>query len=191
MTALQNLIVLCSKKMPAFAGLVIVFGLSIFLLTRLSQDFAAVTNGHEPFDMQNALSLEDLTSQLADYSPASFSTYWLFTATDFVFPFAGGIFIAAITAFALRQIAPTFYEALLARRGLLLMLAPTVCDWLENLSIVLVLTTHPNSPAGLLSSVLVFKAFKLTTLMIAQTLMALLLVSVGVRWTLDLFKKQP
>lgn len=185
MTALQNLILFCSKKWWAFVLITLVFGISLVLLMRLGDTFASLTNGHPPFDTQNNLTVQDIARQLSEYTPASYSAYWMFTANDFLFPFAGGLFTASILTFALRRLLPAAHEWMSARQLLPLFLLPTFFDWLENISIITMLTGQANAA----STILFFKGLKLTTLTLSQTLMVLALFGVGLQWVTQRFRK--
>lgn len=185
MIALQNLIAFCAKKWWAFALITIVFSLSLVLLMQLGEAFASVTAGHPPFDTQNKLTAQDIKQQLADYTPASYTAYWKFTANDFLFPFAGGIFTASILTFSLRRLFPNIHAWVFARTLLPLFMLPTLFDWLENFSILLVLIGQTSAA----TAVVFFKALKLSTLTLSQTLMVLGLTGVCLQWAIQYFRK--
>lgn len=189
MTGLQNLIIFCSKKLGAFLFVTAAFSVALYSLMQISTAFASVSGGHEPFDMQNTLTAPAIEAQLSAYTSASFSTYWKFTAVDFIFPFAGGLFTASILAFAIRSLFPTLYATLTSKNLLPLFMLPTLFDWLENISVISVLLRYPQNTPALTSAILLFKSLKLTTLTLSQVAVSLLLLGVGIQWLIKLFRK--
>jgi hypothetical protein len=189
MTALQNLMIFCSKRFWAFLCITVIFSVALFALTQISTTFASISGGHEPLDMQNTLTAPAIEAQLSAYTTASFSTYWKFTAVDFIFPFAGGLFTAAIFAFAIRSLSTALYAKLTSKNLLPLLMLPTLFDWLENISIISVLLRYPQNTLALTSAILLFKSLKLTTLTLSQVAVSMLLLGVGIQWLTKLFRK--
>ena len=71
-------------------------------MNRIAADFPAVAGGAVPFDLQNDLTSDQVLAQLAGYTDGARRLYGLFTAIDYLFPFAAGLFLAGISAFGMR-----------------------------------------------------------------------------------------
>lgn len=102
-----------------FLGALLSFALTLVALLQVGERFATVTQGAEPFDLQNELTLNAIFTQLPTYTDQSHRLYLLFTLVDYLFPFCAGLWVAAAAAFSVRH-------------ALLIYLAPTV-GWLATL----------------------------------------------------------
>lgn len=179
MSRLQGVVLRFSRSPLAFIAAVLAFCLSFLGLFCITQAFAAVTGGFQPFDMQNALDVPGVLAQLPLYTEDSRRLYVGFAATDFVFPTAGGLVLGGAAAFLLRHGLPSVYARFEARRGFVLFLIPTLADFLENVAaLAVIFLAHP--PSRPLATLLIgFHQLKLGTLGLAYgatLLLALVLV---------------
>ncbi len=160
---------------------VVAFG-SLSLLMQIGASFPAVAGGAQPFDLQNGLTAGEVIEQLAGYTDEAHRQYYLFTAIDYVFPFAAGLFLAAIAAFCLRRSFPYAY-AMLAERALLpLLMAGSLFDWCENAAALVAILSYPETSAWLASALVAAKRLKLTLVIATQLLVALLVLTTAARW---------
>ncbi|HYO70652.1 MAG TPA: hypothetical protein VEU33_31695 [Archangium sp.] len=179
MSRLQGLLLRVSRSPLAFIASVLVFCLSFYGLFRITDAFAAVTGGFQPFDMQNVLKVDGVLAQLPLYTDDSRRLYAAFAATDFVFPAVGGLVVGGAAAFLMRHGLPSVYVRFEARRGFVLFLLPTLFDFLENVAALAVIFLAP-PPSRALATILVgFHQLKLGTLLLGHgTIMLLALVLV-------------
>lgn len=179
MGRLHALVLRCSASAWASAALWLATVATLALLLHLGAEFAAVTAGAEPLDLQDGLDAEDALAQVARYSSASRRLYALFAALDVVFPLVGGLATASAAAFLARRAWPSAAAWLTARGGFLLLLAPTLFDWLENAAaLILVFGAARSAPA---LALVAFKQGKLATLQATWVVLATLAVVAGVR----------
>ncbi len=180
--ALSRLIVRVSSSLPLFALTVAVFAVTLMLLTRISNGFPAIAGGALPFDMQNALTSAQVLEQLPGYTDQARRQYWLFTSIDYVFPFAGGLFLAAIAAFCLRwQFAPLYARAV-ANQWLPWLMLASLFDWCENLAAIVAINAWPETTATMATALVIAKKLKLGFLFATQGGVALLLLASAGRW---------
>ncbi|MCE7982339.1 MAG: hypothetical protein DYG89_14180 [Caldilinea sp. CFX5] len=187
MKRLHQLILRCSQNGWLFLGALLGFALTLFALLQVGERFAAVTQGAEPFDLQNGLTLTAIFAQLPTYTDQSRRLYLLFTLIDYLFPLCAGLWVAGAAAFFVRHTLPVFYQRVVERRGFLLLLLPTFFDWAENLTSAALIYLAPTAH-WLATLVLLCKQAKLATLNVTQGVLLLLgLYYVGVWWR----KRQP
>lgn len=158
---LQDLVLRVSRTWWLYLIVVVLFAGSLLALIRIGEMFPAVAAGAVPFDLQNDLQVSEVYAQLAGYTPQARELYYAFTTIDYAFPFFAGLFLAATTAFALRNSVPRFYEALVARRLLLVLMVAAVFDWLENLAATATIALYPAEFAWLPVLLVIAKKFKL------------------------------
>lgn len=180
--ALQRLIVRISAIGSWYVVVLAVATVSFTALMRIGAAFPAVAAGAAPFDLQNGLVAGDVYPQLSGWTPAARQLYFVFSAVDWIFPLAAGLFLAATVAFCLRTSAPQAYAWLTGRTLLPLLLAPTAFDWLENTFAVATVATYPQGPAWLPAALLVAKRAKLAGLAVVQTLMFGMVLYTAGRW---------
>jgi hypothetical protein len=179
---LQRLIVRISATGTwYFAVLVVAVG-SFMTLMRIGATFPAVAGGAAPFDLQNGLVAADVYPQLSGWTPAARQLYFVFSAVDWIFPLAAGLFLAATVAFCLRTSTPRVYTWLSGRTLLPLLLVPTAFDWLENVFAVAAVATYPQGPGWLPAALVVAKRAKLAGLAVVQPLMLGLVLYTAGRW---------
>jgi hypothetical protein len=180
--ALNQLILRVSASLPLFLLTVVVFAVTLVALNRISQGFPALAGGAQPFDMQNGLTPAEVLTQLPGYSDAARRQYRLFTAIDYVFPLAGGLFLAAIAAFCLRWQFPAWYERAAKGAWFPWLLLPTLFDWSENVAAVIAIGAWPETSAAMATALVTAKKLKLGTLVATQGGVALLLLAGVCRW---------
>lgn len=146
--------------------------MSFQVLFALEDRFEALT-GAPVLDTQNGLTIVTLLEQLPLYRGAAYAAYLRFAAFDFVFPFVSALFLAVLWALLLRWNGGRIAQRLLSWNLPLLPFLATLFDWLENVSVLLVLGAA--SPSGqLLHAVIVCKRLKLTSLTVIMAITILL-----------------
>lgn len=180
--ALQRLIVRISTTGTWYVLVAAVAVGSFSILMRIGGAFPAVAGGAAPFDLQNDLAAGDVHRQLSGWTPAARQLYLIFSAVDWVFPLAAGLFLAATIAFCLRTALHRAYQWLATRTLLPLLLVPTACDWIENVFAMATVATYPDGPAWLPVALVVARQAKLATLAVVQPLMAGLVLYAAGRW---------
>jgi hypothetical protein len=180
---LNDWILRFSRSWPLFAlAALVTFG-SVYLFTGvIAPRFVALTQGSPPFDLQNALTVEQVFEQLADYPEDAKRLYYLFSAIDFAFPVFASLFLAGITAFSLRYLWPGGYEWVTARRLWVLMLLPAMFDWLENVFALTVITAYGQELRVAAAMMIYAKMGKLSLTAVAQLLAWGLLFAAGIKW---------
>jgi hypothetical protein len=182
LTRINSFIIGISVSWWKFLLVFIAFNSTLFGLQNITASFPDISGGHQPFDMQNDLQSYQIFEQLSTYTDQAFSAYSLFQAIDYFFPLFGGLVIAAIAAFSLRHLSTKYYEIAVSKNLFLLMFIPTICDWLENLTLLSVIVAWPEEAGTLAALAVAAKKAKLVTLLIAQPITLLLLLSAALRW---------
>ena len=179
---LQNLVVRISCTWWLYLLVLTVFSGSLQVLMRIGERFPEFTAGATPFDLQNELLPGQVYAQLAGYTDQARDLYYVFTAIDFVFPLFAGLFIAATTAFALRNSLPRFYAALVARRLLPVLMLATVFDWLENLAAIATISLYPAEFSWLPVLLVIAKRLKLALALFGNAVMFTCVLIFAVTW---------
>jgi len=182
LSKLNGFIVGCSESWWKFLLIFLGQTGSFQILKRITDQFPAVTAGDVPFDMQNSLSAEQIFAQLDGYSEAAFDLYQLFQLTDYFFPLFAGLLLATVCAFSLRIASPGFYATAISRNLFVLLLVPTVFDWLENLSLLRVVSAWPNQAELAATLAVAAKMGKLGTMSIAFLVTGVLLFWAIGKW---------
>lgn len=182
MRTFHAFIIKISHMGKLFLAFVLSFALCLWLLRVVGEQFASVTQGYLPFDLQNELTRAQVGDQLSAYTSASRLWYWLFAVVDFAFPLLGGLFTAPAVAFLIRQIWPVLYAQITARHGFVYFTLPTLFDWLENTANLLLINLYPPLWAEAANAMLAFKQFKLATLFITQGALLLLFALYLITW---------
>jgi hypothetical protein len=155
---------------------------SLRSLIAIEADFPAVAGGARPFDMQNGLTAAEVFQQLPSYGDEARRLYGIFTAIDYVFPFAAGLFLAAVIAFCLRRAFPHLYAALDARHLLPVFMLGTLFDWCENVAAITAILSWPDTTQAMALALVVAKRLKLACLFVTQPLALVLLIITAVKW---------
>jgi len=141
---INQFIIICSQSWWKFLLIFLgQFG-TMRILTSITEEFPLVTAGDVPFDMQNTLQSGQIFNQLEGYTERAFDLYMRFQAVDYFFPLFAGLLLATICAFSLRMASPRLYTAAGEKNLFVLLLIPTVFDWLENLNLLYVVSAWPN-----------------------------------------------
>jgi hypothetical protein len=189
LSALNRLIIRVSASgWLVLASAVVAFA-CLSAMNRIAAGFPAVAGGATPFDLQNELTAAQVLQQLAGYTDAARSQYFVFTAIDYVFPFAAGLFLAGLSAFALRRAFPGAYAAMVARRLLPLLMLGTLFDWSENIAAVTAMLAWPETTQGMAIALVTAKRLKLTCVLLSNTLALLLLLAAGGRWIAERLRR--
>lgn len=168
---LQAIIVAISASGPAFTAVLALAVGSFVVLDRIAAGFPPLAGGALPFDLQNGLAVADVYAQLAGWSPAARTRYYAFSAVDWLFPLAAGLFLAATVAACLRRSLPRAWSWVTGRQLLPLLLVGTACDWLENVFALLAVGLYPVESPLLALGLVVAKRAKLAALFPSQGLM--------------------
>lgn len=173
--ALNQLIVRVSASGWLFLlTAILAFG-SLGIMMRIGAAFSGITGGVPPFDLQNGLTSAQVIEQLPHYTGEARQLYLQFTAIDYLFPFAAGLFLAAIAAFCLRRAFPGAYAMINGRELLPLLMLATLFDWCENIAALASILTYPDTSTALATALVVAKRLKLTMVFSTQGLVVLLL----------------
>jgi len=144
--------------------LVVVLNFAAFgTLFALEDQFEQLT-GTPVYDTQNDLTPEMLRQQISFYQGEARSAYFRFAAFDFVFPLVAAVFVALIWTLMLRVNTWKLPQRLLQLGLPLFALIVTLWDWLENISLLLILNAGTDPANGLVEAALFFKRLKLTWL---------------------------
>lgn len=160
---------------------VFAFGSLYFVFLNLAIPFEKIV-GAPMFDFQNRLTVEQIFAQLTNYDEQSRAIYRAFLFVDFYFPFFAGLVMAAAGAFAWRHLAPPFYAKLTSRNLLALFLIPTLFDWSENVSAIIVVGAYPDELRWAAGLLVLCKIGKLTTVLLAQAIVGLSLLAAAIKW---------
>lgn len=181
----NQFIVACSQSWWKFLLIFLGQTGTMQVLMRISGEFPAVTAGDVPFDMQNMLKPDQVFTQLEGYSERAFDLYMIFQATDYFFPLFAGLLLATICAFSLRHWSPDLYATALARNLFVLLLIPTVFDWLENINLLWAVMAWPEPAVVAANLAVAAKMAKLTTMGIAFLVTGVLLLGAAGNWVMQ------
>lgn len=163
------------------ATTVVAFG-SLGILNQIGAAFPAHAGGAQPFDLQNGLTTGQVFAQIAGYTEQARRLYYLFTAIDYVFPLAAGLFLAAAGAFGLRHGLPAIYATLAQRQLFPLFLLGSAFDWCENVAALTAIVGYPDAPAVVPALLVGAKRLKLFFVLLTNGLVAVLLLVAAARW---------
>lgn len=166
---------------PVLVALALQLGL--FRLLRITgKRFEGMTEGHEPFDFQNKLTVAQIDEQLPDYTAESKRLYTLFFVIDFFFPFIASIFLSLLWAVLLPRPEAPLYGQLLRWNAPLFAFLPALFDWGENVCFLVIINRYPVVMPRLARIGVVFKRLKLAALFATIGVTMLLLLVTGVMW---------
>lgn len=166
---------------------VFAFGSLFFVFLNINVVFEEIV-GAQMFDFQNALTSAQIFEQLPNYDERARALYKAFLFIDFFFPFFAGLVMAAAGAFAWRYLAPARYASIDSRGLFGLFLIPTVFDWGENLSAMIVVGAYPDELAWAATLLVLFKKGKLATVILAQAIVGLSLLAAAGKWLVGWIK---
>lgn len=181
---LQAIALRISRTWWLYLTVFFLFSGSLQALMQIGARFPEVAGGANPFDLQNDLVASAVYPQLAGYTDQAVRLYYAFNLIDYAFPLFAGLFITATVAFALRNSAPRFYEALVARRLLLVLMIATAFDWLENLAAIATITLYPTEYGWLPVLLVTAKKFKLAFMVFSNGVMFAALLFAAGTWLL-------
>lgn len=183
MQSLNDLMLRFSRSWPLFLLAAVVTLGSLYLFTGvIGPRFAELTGGSPPFDLQNALTVDQVYEQLPAYPEGARRLYYLFSAIDFAFPLFASLFLAAIAAFSLRYLWPTGYDWVTERRLWVLLLLPAVFDWAENVFALAVITAYGQELRSAATMMIYAKLGKLSLAAVTQLLAWGLLLLAAIKW---------
>lgn len=188
---LNSFIISCSESWWKFLLIFLGQTGSLQLLARITQQFPDVAAGAEPFDMQNELTDGQIFTQLEGYTDEAFELYAQFQLIDYFFPLFAGLLLATVCAFSLRIAAPRFYATAAQNNLFLLLLVPTLFDWLENLSLLRVVTAWPEQAQVAANMAVWAKMGKLSTMSVAFAVTGVLLLAAATIWARNRWRGKP
>lgn len=182
LTRINRFIIACSQSWWKF--LLIFLGQlgTMRVLMSITEKFPLVTAGDVPFDMQNTLQSGQIFSQLAGYTDRAFDLYKIFQAFDYLFPLFAGLLLATVCAFSLRMASPGLYATAVNKNLFVLLLIPTLFDWLENLNLLCVVSAWPHRVELAASLAVAAKMAKLGSMGIAFLVTLVLLLWATYQW---------
>lgn len=163
-------------------AMLVAFGSLFAVLMPIGRVFPEVAGGAVPFDLQNALTTQDVMSQLAGYTESARQLYYAFAFADFFFPFFASLFIAALAAFSLRQLSANWYTVACEKNLFALFFLGAFFDWLENIFALTVIGSYPDTPETMANLLILAKKGKLTLVMVSQAIAWLLLAIAILKW---------
>jgi len=178
----NQFIVACSQSWWKFLLIFLGQTGTMQVLMRITAEFPSVTAGDVPFDMQNTLKPEQIFTQLEGYTERAFDLYMIFQATDYFFPLFAGLLLATICAFSLRHLSPSYYAKATANNLFVLLLIPTVFDWLENINLLWAVAAWPEPALAAANLAVAAKMGKLATMGIAFLVTGALLLGAAGSW---------
>jgi hypothetical protein len=177
---LNRLIIRISSSGWLFVATTLVFIGSLSALMQIGNAYPEHAGGAQPFDLQNGLTADQVMPQLAGHTARARELYYLFTAIDYVFPLAAGLFLGAAGAFALRHGLPGVYRAMAERNLFPLFLLGSAFDWCENVAALTAILSYPDVPGAIPALLVAAKRAKLFFVMLTQaTVAVLLLIALG------------
>ena len=179
---LNGFIISCSQSWWKFLLIFLGQTGSLQLLARITRQFPAVAAGAEPSDMQNELTDGQIFTQLEGYTAEAFDLYAQFQLIDYFFPLFAGLLLATVCAFSLRIAAPRLYATAEQNNLFLLLLVPTLFDWLENISLLRVVTAWPEQAQLAANFAVWAKMGKLSTMSVAFAVTGALLLAAATSW---------
>jgi hypothetical protein len=143
----------------------ILFLLSFSSFSLVSTEFAKVTHGYIPLDLQFPLTVDGIFEQLPAYNSASKSWYQIFAFIDFVFPPLASLFVVMLWGVIIKYYASPLLLSLGMRGWLLLPMISALLDWLENIGLLYVVHAFPEVEAyGVADLAVNFRILKLASL---------------------------
>jgi hypothetical protein len=179
---LQDLVIRISKTWWLYLIVVVLFVGSLQALMRIGELFPEYAAGAAPFDLQNDLQPGQVYPQVAGYTEQARELYYAFTLIDYAFPFFAGLFISATTAFALRYSLPRVYDALVARKLLLVLMLATAFDWLENVAATSAIVLYPDEISWLPGLLVFAKKCKLGLIVFSNGVMLVSVLAAAGTW---------
>ena len=179
---LNQFIIRCSFSFGKVLLLFIGFFGSLQALLFIGERFGPHAGGALPFDLQNWLTVEEIFAQLPNYTDQAFTLYFVFASIDFLFPLFAGLFLAVLWAWVLRHTQPRWYDRALQSNLFVLLLIPTIFDWVENVMFLSLILSWPNELMLAAQAGVLAKKAKLVTTWMAQGSTALILLFGLIVW---------
>jgi len=173
-------LVAASRRWWIFGSIFVLNFVSFRVLFALEDRFEAIA-GEPTFDTQNDLTVAAVLQQLPRYEGAARVAYGWFAAFDWVFPFVASLFLAVLWAWLLRTNTLPIAQRLLRWNMPMWVFAVTLFDWLENVSLLLIV--YGGAPSALLvETALVWKRLKLAGLTASAAITMLLVALAMIGW---------
>ena len=165
----------CSGDWRLVVGVGLCQMLLLVAMLQIGKPFQLAT-GYPPFDFQSTLTVADMEQQLAHYTPAARQLYYGMSAIDFAFPPLGGLFWALLIGAGLRLGWPDFWQRPNNKSWLLLPFVGALCDWSENLGLLVTISNYPPFERGFASFAVLAKQGKNLTISLTFTIAIALLI---------------
>jgi hypothetical protein len=173
----------CSADWRLVAGVGLCQMLLLVAMLQIGKPFQLAT-GYPPFDFQSTLTVADMQQQLAHYTPAARQLYYGMSAIDFIFPALGGLFWALLMAAGLHLGWPDFWQRPNNKIWLLLPFTGTLCDWSENVGLLVTISHYPSFERGFASFAVLAKQGKNFFVSLAMAAALALLLAGALRYGL-------
>ena len=155
----------------------ILFLLSFYSFSLISAEFAKVTHGYIPLDLQFPLTVEGIFEQLPAYNSASKRWYQIFAIMDFVFPPVASLLVVMLWGVTIKYYAQPLLLSLARRGWLLLPMISALLDWLENIGLLYVVFVFPEFEAyGVAELTVNLRTLKLASLASLAGLTAVIVI---------------
>ena len=149
----------------------LLFLLSFGSFSLISAEFAKVTQGYIPLDLQFPLTVDHIFEQLPAYNSDSKRWYQIFGFMDFIFPPLASLFVVMLWGVIIKYFASPFLLSMGKRGWLLLPMISALLDWLENIGLLYVVTIFPEVEAyGVAEIAVNLRLLKLASLAILSGL---------------------
>jgi hypothetical protein len=125
----------------------VLFLLSFFSFSLISAEFAKVTQGYIPLDLQFPLTVDRIFEQLPTYNSDSKRWYQIFGFMDFIFPPLASLFVMMLWGVIIKYFSSPFLLSMSKRGWLLLPMMSALLDWLENIGLLYVVHVFPQVEA--------------------------------------------
>jgi hypothetical protein len=183
MNALNSLVVRFSRSAGLFIlSAIVTFGALFLVFFPINVAFAELTGGLQPFDFQNALTVEQIFEQLPLYSESAKQLYIAFSYVDYFFPFFASLFLAALACFSLRHLSPKAYDWMNAKNLFALFFLSCAFDWAENCFALTVIFSWPEKMTTTANLLVLAKKGKLTFVIFFQAVTWILFALAALKW---------
>jgi hypothetical protein len=134
---------LATANAKSFCITALLFLMSFYSFSLISAEFAKVTHGYIPLDLQFPLTVDGIFEQLPAYTSASKRWYQIFVVIDFIFPPVASLFVVMLWGVTIKHYAQPLLLSLARRGWLLLPMISALLDWLENIGLLYVVHVFP------------------------------------------------
>jgi hypothetical protein len=159
----------------------LLFLLSFGSFSLISAEFAKVTQGYIPLDLQFPLTVDHIFEQLPAYNSDSMRWYKIFGFMDFIFPPVASLLVVMVWGVTIKHYVQPLLLSLAKRGWLLLPMISALLDWLENIGLLYVVTVFPEVEAyGVAELAVNLRILKLASLaLLAGLTLVIFIISIN------------